>query len=100
MAGKNDEMTNDEMTDKVFTLKRIGLTALMTALIGAGSYVTAHEFNDGVITPAVIGSIFLGMAFPNLLIAGVMRLFRVHVGKVFLLIAGICIIVGTVLIAI
>ena len=93
-------MTNNETTHKVFTLQRIGLIALMTALIGAGSYVTAHEFNDGVITPAVIGSIFLGMAFPNLLIAGVMRLFRVHVGKVFLLIAGICIIDGAALIAI
>jgi hypothetical protein len=40
------------------------------------------------------------MAFPNLLIAGVMRLFRVHIGKVFLLIAGICIAVGIALIAI
>lgn len=82
----------------IFTLKRIGLIALMTALIGTGAYVTAHEFNDGVITPAVIGSVFLGMAFPNLLIAGMMRLFRVHVGKVFLLIAGICIVVGVILI--
>lgn len=96
----NDIMTNNKMNDKVFTLKRIGLIALMTALIGAGSYVTAHEFNDGVITPAVLGSVFLGMAFPNLLIAGVMRLFREHVGKVFLLIAGVCIVVGIVLIAI
>lgn len=86
-------------TKNIFTLKRISLIALMTALIGAGAYVTAHEFNDGVITPAVIGSVFLGMAFPNLLIAGMMRLFRVHVGKVFLLIAVICILVGLVLIA-
>lgn len=85
---------------KIFTLKRIALIALMTALIGIGAYVTAHEFNDGVITHAVIGSVFLGMAFPNLLIAGMMRLFRVHVGKVFLLIAGICISIGLVLIAV
>lgn len=84
----------------IFTLKRLGLIGLMTLLIGAGVTVTAHEFNDGVITPSVIGAVFLGMAFPNLLIAGVMRLFRVHVGKVFLLIAGICIVVGAVLIAI
>ncbi|MCW5922441.1 MAG: hypothetical protein KIS77_08860 [Saprospiraceae bacterium] len=85
---------------QTFTLKRIGLIALMTALIGIGAYVTAHEFNDGVITPAVIGSVFLGMAFPNLLIAGMMRLFRVHVGKIFLLIAAVCIIVGIVLISV
>ena len=96
----NDEMTNGESPKKIFTLKRIGLIGLMTALIGIGVTVTAHEFNDGVITPAVVGSVFLGMAFPNLLIAGVMRLFRVHVGKVFLLIAGIGIVVGIVLIAI
>ena len=82
----------------IFTLPRIGLIALMTALTGIGAYVTAHEFNDGVITPAVIGSVFLGMAFPNLLIAGVMRLFRVHVGKVFLLIAAICLFIGVILI--
>jgi len=86
--------------EKIFTPKNIGLIASMTALIGVGVTVTAHEFNNGIITQAVIGSVFLGMAFPNLLIAGVMRLFRVHVGKVFLLIAGICIAVGIVLIAI
>ena len=91
---------NEVMTTKTFTLKRIGLVALMTALIGAGSYVTAHEFNDGVITRSVIGTVFLGMAFPNLLIAGVMRMFRVHEGKVFLLIAAICIIIGMALIVI
>lgn len=85
--------------NKTFTLQSFGLIALMTALIGAGSYVTAHEFNDGIITRSVIGSVFLGMAFPNLLIAGVMRLFRVHVGKVFLVMAGICIITGAILIA-
>lgn len=83
-----------------FTLKRIALVGLMTALIGIGVTVTAREFNEGIITPAVIGSVFLGMAFPNLLIAGVMRLFRVHAGKVFLLVAGVCIVVGIVLIAI
>lgn len=86
--------------DKTFTLQRIGLIAMMTVLIGAGSYVTAHEFNDGVITRAVIGSVFLGMAFPNLLIAGVLRLFRVHVGKVFLMIATVCLFLGVVLIII
>ncbi|GAB4487215.1 MAG: hypothetical protein OHK0019_01960 [Saprospiraceae bacterium] len=86
--------------EKIFTLKNMGLIGLMTALIGVGVTVTAHEFNNGAITPAVIGAVFLGMAFPNLLIAGVMRLFRVHVGKVFLLIAGICIVAGIVLIAI
>jgi len=85
--------------NKTFTLQSFGLIALMTALIGAGSYVTAHEFNDGIITRSVIGSVFLGMAFPNLLIAGVMRLFRVHVGKVFLVMAGICIVAGIILIA-
>ena len=68
---------------RIFTWQRIGLVALMSVLIGVGSYVTAHEFNDGIITHKVIGSIFLGMAFPNLLIAGMMRLFRIQVGKVF-----------------
>lgn len=85
--------------NKTFNLQSFGLIALMTALIGAGSYVTAHEFNDGIITRSVIGSVFLGMAFPNLLIAGVMRMFRVHVGKVFLVMAGICIVAGIILIA-
>jgi hypothetical protein len=85
-------------TQRIFSWQRIGLVALMSVLIGAGSYVTAHEFNDGIITHKVIGSIFLGMAFPNLLIAGMMRLFRVQVGKVFLLVAGVCLLIGLILI--
>lgn len=96
----NGEMTNTELPKKIFTLKRITLVGLMTVLIGVGATLTAHEFNDGIVTATVVGSVFLGMAFPNLLIAGVMRLFRVHIGKVFLLIAGICVIIGIVLIAI
>ena len=83
---------------RIFTWQRIGLVALMSVLIGVGSYVTAHEFNDGIITHKVIGSIFLGMAFPNLLIAGMMRLFRIQVGKVFLLVAGVCLFIGLMLI--
>ena len=83
---------------RIFTWQRIGLVALMSVLIGVGSYVTAHEFNDGIITHKVIGSIFLGMAFPNLLIAGMMRLFRIQVGKVFLLVAGVCLFIGLILI--
>lgn len=87
-------------TQRIFTWQRIGLVALMSVLIGVGSYVTAHEFNDGIITHKVIGSIFLGMAFPNLLIAGMMRLFRIQVGKVFLLVAGVCLFIGLILILI
>ena len=83
---------------RIYTWQRIGLVALMSVLIGVGSYVTAHEFNDGIITHKVIGSIFLGMAFPNLLIAGMMRLFRIQVGKVFLLVAGVCLFIGLILI--
>ncbi len=89
----------ESASEKVFTPKRLGLVFLMTVLIGVGSTLTAFEFNEGQLDQSDIGSIFLGMAFPNLLIAGVMRLFRVQAGKVFLLEAAVCVLIGIVLIA-
>jgi hypothetical protein len=65
-------------------LRRILGVLLLTALIGIGIFATAYQFNDGKINQAVIGTIFLGMAFPNFFIAGVMRLFRHRAGFYFL----------------
>ncbi len=75
-------------------LSRAAGVILLTLLIGVGTYATAYQFNDGKITQPVIGSIFLGMAFPNFFIAGVMRLFRHRAGFYFLWTGLSCAIIG------
>ncbi|MCC6283192.1 MAG: hypothetical protein IT262_21470 [Saprospiraceae bacterium] len=78
-------------------LRRILGVLLLTALIGIGIFATAYQFNDGKINQAVIGSIFLGMAFPNFFVAGVMRLFRHRAGFYFLWTALACALIGVVI---
>ncbi len=78
-------------------LRRILGVLLLTALIGIGIFATAYQFNDGKINQAVIGSIFLGMAFPNFLVAGVMRMFRHRAGFYFLWTALACALIGAVI---
>ena len=68
----------------------------LTALIGLGILATAYQFNDGKINQAVVGSIFIGMAFPKLLVAGVMRMFRYRAGFYFLWTGLACLLTGVV----
>lgn len=75
-------------------LNRILGVVLLTALIGVGILATAYQFNDGKINQAVIASIFIGMAFPNLFVAGVMRLFRHRGGFYFLWTGLACALIG------
>lgn len=72
---------------------------LLTLLIGAGILATAYQFNDGKINQAVIGTIFIGMAFPNFFIAGVMRMFRHRAGFYFLWTGLACAIIGLLVLA-
>lgn len=65
-------------------LRRALGVVLLTALIGVGILATAYQFNDGKINQAVVASVFVGMAFPNFFVAGVMRLFRHRAGFYFL----------------
>ena len=78
-------------------LKNTLSVALLTALIGVGTYAAAYQFNDGKITQAVIGSVFMGMAFPNFFIAGVMRLFQHRAGFYFLWTGLSCALIGLLL---
>lgn len=70
----------------------------LTLLVGIGEYAVAYQFNDGKITQKVIGAVFLGMALPSLLIGGVMRLFRPNLQRYFAISAGICVMIGLLLI--
>ncbi len=75
-------------------LRRILGVLLLTGLVGIGIFATAYQFNDGKINQAVVGSIFLGMAFPNFFVAGVMRMFRHRAGFYFLWTALACALMG------
>ena len=79
-------------------LGRLGGILLLNLLVGVGAYFVALQFNDGKLNPAAYGSIFLAMALPNLLIGGVMRVFRPDVARYFLRTALVWIAVGVVLI--
>ncbi len=70
----------------------------LTAVVGVGAYAVAYQFNDGKITRAVIGYVFIGMSFPSLIIGGVMRLFRPDLQRYFAITAAICIATGLLLI--
>ncbi len=75
-------------------LKKALGVVLLTALIGIGILATAYQFNDGKINQAVVATIFIGMAFPNFFVAGVMRLFRHRGGFYFLWTGLTCAIIG------
>lgn len=80
-------------------LRRTLGVVLLTALIGVGILATAYQFNDGKINQAVVASIFIGMAFPNFFVAGVMRLFRHRVGFYFLWTGVACALIGLLIFA-
>jgi uncharacterized membrane protein len=75
-------------------LSRVLGVVFLTALMGLGILATAYQFNDGKINQAVVGTIFIGMAFPNFFIAGVMRMFRHRAGFYFLWTGLACAIIG------
>jgi hypothetical protein len=75
-------------------LQRSLWVILLTSLIGAGTFATAWQFNDGKINSSVVATIFAGMAFPNFFIAGVMRLFRHRAGFYFLWTGVACGLIG------
>jgi hypothetical protein len=89
---------NSVFNSKYFNLRYFGGIMLLNVLVGIGAYFVAYQFNDGKINITAIGSIFLAMALPNLLIGGVTRLFRMRIGKYFLRMALLWIAVGLVLI--
>lgn len=75
-------------------LRRTAGVVLLTLFIGIGILATAYQFNDGKINQAVVGTIFLGMAFPNFFVAGVMRMFRHRAGFYFLWTGVACALIG------
>lgn len=86
------------MEQSVFSLKNFALILGLTLLVGIGMYAVAYQFNDGKMTQKVIGAICLGMAFPSLVIGGVMRLVRPALQRYFAITAGLCVSCGLVLI--
>ncbi len=86
------------MPSNSFSWSRMALVMALTLLVGIGEYAVAYQFNDGKITQKVIGAVFLGMALPSLLIGGVMRLFRPNLQRYFAISAGICVMIGLLLI--
>ncbi|MFN0214508.1 MAG: hypothetical protein ACKVT2_09660 [Saprospiraceae bacterium] len=81
-----------------FSWKNFALIFGLTLLVGIGEYALAYQFNDGKISAKVIGSVFLGMALPSLLIGGVMRLFKPRMQRYFAITAGICLMIGLIFI--
>ncbi len=80
-------------------LSRLGGIFLLNILVGIGAYFVALQFNDGRLDGAEYGAIFLALALPNLLIGGVLRLFRPEIGRYFLRTAVIWLFIGIALIA-
>lgn len=79
---------------KPFSWRTLGAVVALTLLVGVGAYFLAWQFNDGKITQAVVGSIFLGMALPSLIMGGVMRLFRPDLQRYMAIVALVCLLVG------
>lgn len=79
-------------------LGRLGGILALNLLVGVGAYFVAWQFNDGKLNSTAYGSVFLAMALPNLLIGGVMRLFRPDIGRYFLRTALVWVSIGALLI--
>lgn len=86
------------MEQSAFSFKNFTIILGLTLLTGIGMYAVAYQFNDGKITQKVIGAICLGMAFPSLLIGGMMRLVRPKLQRYFAITAGLCLTCGLALI--
>lgn len=84
---------------KPFSLRTLGAVVALTIMVGVGAYFVAWQFNDGKITQAVVGSIFMGMALPSLIMGGVMRLFRPDLQRYLAIVALTCLFIGILLIA-
>jgi hypothetical protein len=82
------------MQSKPFSYKNLLSVFGLTAIFGVGMYATAYQFNDGKITPDVIGWVLIGMALPSLFIGGVMRMFRPDLQRYFAITAALCIFSG------
>lgn len=83
------------MTDQAaFSIHKLVPILGLTLLVGVGAYAVAWQFNDGIITQSVIGSVFIGMALPSLIMGGVMRLFRPDLQRYFALVALVCLILA------
>lgn len=76
------------------SLGRLGGILLLNIFVGLGAYFVALQFNDGKLDGAEYGAIFLAMALPNLLIGGVLRMFRPDVAKYFLRAATLWVLIG------
>ncbi|MCC7505192.1 MAG: hypothetical protein IT259_07820 [Saprospiraceae bacterium] len=82
------------MSNSTQFLSRIGGILALNIFVGIGAYFVALQFNDGKLDSAEYGAIFLAMALPNLLIGGVLRLFRPDIGRYFLRTAAVWLLIG------
>ncbi|HNE29992.1 MAG: hypothetical protein U0U46_04410 [Saprospiraceae bacterium] len=80
-------------------LSRLGGIIMLNLLVGIGAWFVALQFNDGRLDVAEYGAVFLAMALPNLLIGGVLRMFRPDIGRYFLRTAVLWLVIGVALIA-
>jgi hypothetical protein len=80
-----------------FSIKKLASILLVTLLVGVGEYAVAWQFNDGIITQKVVGFVFIGMAFPSIIIGGAMRMFRPDLQRYFALTILLCVTIGGVL---
>jgi hypothetical protein len=69
------------------TLRYILSILGMNTLLGIGAYFVGLQFNDGKMSQAAIGGVFLAMALPNFLIGLVTRIIRHPICWQFLWIA-------------
>ncbi|MBL7828150.1 MAG: hypothetical protein JNJ57_16080 [Saprospiraceae bacterium] len=81
-----------------FSFKTLSLIIFLTILVGIGAYAVAWQFNDGKMGLKVIGSVFLGMSLPSLLMGGVLRLFRPDLQRYFAITGLTCLFIGLVII--
>lgn len=84
-------------TRSAFSWKKMGLVLGLSGLVGVAAFAVAWQFNDGKITKHVVGAVFLGMALPNLIIGGTMRLFRPDLQRYFGIALGGCVLAALLL---
>jgi hypothetical protein len=82
----------------MFSFSKLAAAFGLTMVVGIAAYAVAYQFNDGKMTRAVIGAVFLGMSFPSLIIGGTMRVFRRDLQKYFAITAATCLLIGFLLI--
>lgn len=80
--------------NKDFSFRYLLLVFALTLLTGIAQFAVAWQFNDGKMTPHVAGTVFLGMAFLNVFLGGVMRLARPHLQRYFAMMIVLCLLLA------